>query len=276
MNNKDLQQSDYDQFRSFLEQQCGIVLGENKQYLVKSRLAPLMARFNVESLSQLVSKTLAPHERQLRAAVVDAMTTNETLWFRDQYPFELLKNKLFPEFKDTRRPVKIWSAASSSGQEPYSIAMSVAEFQAQQPGVLRMGAQIIGTDISNTMLDMCKNAEYDALALARGLSAERRKKYFMDSGNGMAKVVDSVRKQVSFRHLNLLDSYALMGKFDIIFCRNVLIYFSPEVKAKIISQFAQALNPKGYLFLGASESMTGLSNEFDMVRCNPGIIYQKK
>ncbi|MDC9501787.1 MULTISPECIES: protein-glutamate O-methyltransferase CheR [unclassified Pseudoalteromonas] len=276
MNNKDLQQSDYDQFRSFLEQQCGIVLGENKQYLVKSRLAPLMARFNVESLSQLVSKTLAPHERQLRAAVVDAMTTNETLWFRDQYPFELLKNKLFPEFKDARRPVKIWSAASSSGQEPYSIAMSVAEFQAQQPGVLRMGAQIIGTDISNTMLDMCKNAEYDALALARGLSAERRKKYFMDSGNGMAKVVDSVRKQVSFRHLNLLDSYALMGKFDIIFCRNVLIYFSPEVKAKIISQFAQALNPKGYLFLGASESMTGLSNEFDMVRCNPGIIYQKK
>ena len=276
MNNKDLQQSDYDQFRSFLEQQCGIVLGENKQYLVKSRLAPLMARFNVESLSQLVNKTLAPHERQLRAAVVDAMTTNETLWFRDQYPFELLKNKLFPEFKDARRPLKIWSAASSSGQEPYSIAMSVAEFQAQQPGVLRMGAQIIGTDISNTMLDMCKNAEYDALALARGLSAERRKKYFMDSGNGMAKVVDSVRKQVSFRHLNLLDSYALMGKFDIIFCRNVLIYFSPEVKAKIIGQFAQALNPKGYLFLGASESMTGLSNEFDMVRCNPGIIYQKK
>ena len=276
MNNKDLQESDYDQFRSFLEQQCGIVLGENKQYLVKSRLAPLMARFYVESLSQLVSKTLGPHERQLRAAVVDAMTTNETLWFRDQYPFELLKNKLFPEFKDARRPLKIWSAASSSGQEPYSIAMSVAEFQAKQPGVLRMGAQIIGTDISNTMLDMCKNAEYDALALARGLSAERRKKYFMDSGNGMAKVVDSVRKQVSFRHLNLLDSYALMGKFDIIFCRNVLIYFSPEVKAKIIGQFAQALNPKGYLFLGASESMTGLSNEFDMVRCNPGIIYQKK
>ncbi|MEJ2912989.1 CheR family methyltransferase [Pseudoalteromonas sp. C12FD-1] len=276
MNSKDLQQSDYDQFRSFLEQQCGIVLGENKQYLVKSRLAPLMARFNVESLSQLVTKTLAPHERQLRAAVVDAMTTNETLWFRDQYPFELLKNKLFPEFKDLRRPLKIWSAASSSGQEPYSIAMSVAEFQAHQPSVLRMGAQIIGTDISNTMLDMCKNAEYDALALARGLSAERRKKFFMDSGNGMAKVVDSVRKQVSFRHLNLLDSYALMGKFDIIFCRNVLIYFSPEVKAKIISQFAQALNPKGYLFLGASESMTGLSNEFEMVRCNPGIIYQKK
>jgi len=235
-----------------------------------------MARFNVESLSQLVSKTLSPHERQLRAAVVDAMTTNETLWFRDQYPFELLKTKLFPELKDVRRPLKIWSAASSSGQEPYSIAMSVAEFQSKNPGVLKMGAQIIGTDISNTMLDMCKNAEYDSLALARGLSMERRQKFFKDSGNGMAQVVDPIRKMVSFRHLNLLDSYALMGKFDIIFCRNVLIYFSPEVKAKIISQFAQALNPKGYLFLGASESMAGLSDSFDMVRCNPGIIYQKK
>lgn len=235
-----------------------------------------MVRFNVESLSQLVSKTLSPHERQLRAAVVDAMTTNETLWFRDQYPFELLQSKLFPEHKELRRPLKIWSAASSSGQEPYSIAMSVAEFQAKQPGVLKMGAQIIGTDISNTMLDMCKNAEYDSLALARGLSIERRKKFFKDSGNGMAQVNESIRKLVSFRHLNLLDSYALMGKFDIIFCRNVLIYFAPEVKAKIIAQFAQALNPKGYLFLGASESMSGLSDEFEMVRCNPGIIYQKK
>ena len=276
MTNKDLQQNEYDQFRLFLEQQCGIVLGENKQYLVKSRLAPLMSRFNVDSLSELVTKTLGVHERQLRAAVVDAMTTNETLWFRDQYPFELLKTRLFPEFKALNRPLKIWSAASSSGQEPYSIAMSVAEFQSSSPGVLKMGAQIIGTDISNTMLDMCKHAEYDALALARGLSAERRKKFFKDSGNGMAQVVDSLKKQVSFRHLNLLDSYALMGKFDIIFCRNVLIYFSPEVKAKIIAQFSQALSPKGYLFLGASESMSGLSTEFDMVRCNPGIIYQKK
>ena len=271
-----MQQNEYDQFRLFLEQQCGIVLGENKQYLVKSRLAPLMSRFNVGSLSELVSKTLGVHERQLRAAVVDAMTTNETLWFRDQYPFELLKTRLFPEFKTLNRPLKIWSAASSSGQEPYSIAMSVAEFQSSSPGVLKMGAQIIGTDISNTMLDMCKHAEYDALALARGLSAERRKKFFKDSGNGMAQVVDSLKKQVSFRHLNLLDSYALMGKFDIIFCRNVLIYFSPEVKSKIIAQFSQALNPKGYLFLGASESMSGLSTDFDMVRCNPGIIYQKK
>ncbi|USD29587.1 protein-glutamate O-methyltransferase CheR [Pseudoalteromonas sp. SCSIO 43201] len=276
MENKHLEQKEYDQFRTFLEQQCGIVLGDNKLYLVKSRLAPLMARFGVETLSSLVVKTLSPHERQLRAAVVDAMTTNETLWFRDTYPFELIKTKILPEFKDLRRPVKIWSAASSSGQEPYSIAMSANEYTSKSPGSLKMGVQIVGTDISNTMLDMCKNAEYDALALARGLSPERRKKFFTDSGNGMAKVVEPIRKMVSFRHLNLLDSYALMGKFDVIFCRNVLIYFAPEVKAKIISQFAQSLNPNGYLFLGASESMAGLSDDFNMIRCNPGIIYQKK
>lgn len=276
MENKHLQQGEYDQFRTFLEQQCGIVLGDNKLYLVKSRLAPLMARFGVDTLSALVAKTLSPHERQLRAAVVDAMTTNETLWFRDTYPFELLKTKIFPEVKDTRRGIKIWSAASSSGQEPYSIAMATQEYQNQNPGALKMGVQIVGTDISNTMLDMCKNAEYDSLALARGLSVERRQKFFQDSGNGMARVVDPIKRMVSFRHLNLLDSYSLMGKFDVIFCRNVLIYFSPEVKAKIIAQFAQALNPRGYLFLGASESMAGLSDEFEMIRCNPGIIYRKK
>ncbi len=276
MSNKNLDDREYQQFRDFLEQQCGIVLGDNKLYLVKSRLAPLMARFDVATLSELVVKTLSPRERQLRAAVVDAMTTNETLWFRDTYPFELLKTKIFPEFKDLRRPIKIWSAASSSGQEPYSIAMSVEEYKQSKPGALASSVNIVGTDISNTMLDLCKNAEYDSLALARGLSAERRKKFFTTTEHGMAKVNDSVKRMVSFRHLNLLDSYALMGKFDVIFCRNVLIYFSPEVKAKIIKQFSQSLNPKGYLFLGASESMSGLSDDYDMLRCNPGIIYQKK
>lgn len=276
MSNKNIDDKEYQRFRDFLEQQCGIVLGDNKLYLVKSRLAPLMSRFEVETLSELINKTLSPRERQLRAAVVDAMTTNETLWFRDTYPFELLKKKVFPELKDLRRPIKIWSAASSSGQEPYSIAMSAAEYQQSKPGIQPMGINVVGTDISNTMLDICKNAEYDSLALARGLSPERKKKFFTNTEHGMAKVNDPVKRMVSFRHLNLLDSYALMGKFDVIFCRNVLIYFSPEVKAKIIKQFSQALNPKGYLFLGASESMSGLSDDYDMIRCNPGIIYQKK
>lgn len=276
MPNKDLQDKEYVLFRDFLEQQCGIVLGENKQYLVKSRLAPLMQRFGVASLSELVNKTLSPFERQLRSAVIDAMTTNETLWFRDTYPYELLKKQIFPELEKDCRTVKIWSAASSSGQEPYSIAMTALEYQQSRPGAFSLGVHVLGTDISNTMLEHCQRAEYDGLALSRGLSPERRSKFFEDSGKGMMRVKDNVRKNVNFRHLNLLDSYTLLGKFDIIFCRNVLIYFSADVKAKIIRQFAQSLNPKGFLFLGASESLSSLNNDFDMLRCNPGIIYRKK
>ena len=276
MANKELDDKEYVLFRNFLEQQCGIVLGDNKQYLVKSRLAPLMQRFGLSSLSELLNKTLSPFERQLRSAVIDAMTTNETLWFRDTYPYELLKKQIFPELEKTSRTVKIWSAASSSGQEPYSIAMTALEYQQTRPGSFSLGVNVLGTDISNTMLEHCQRAEYDGLALSRGLSPERRSKFFDDSGNGMMRLKDAVRKNVSFRHLNLLDSYTLLGKFDIIFCRNVLIYFSPEVKIKIIKQFSQALNPRGYLFLGASESLSSLNNDFDMVRCNPGIVYRKK
>ncbi|QTH64651.1 protein-glutamate O-methyltransferase CheR [Psychrosphaera ytuae] len=275
MGNKNLGDSEYRVFCEFLEQQCGIVLGDNKMYLVKSRLSPLMTRFGIESLGELVNKTLKPTERQLRSAVVDAMTTNETLWFRDTYPFELLKTRLFPEI-DTGRTVKIWSAASSSGQEPYSIAMSIDEYKKAAGMKSKSSFSVVGTDISNTMLELCKNAEYDNLALSRGLSPERKRNYFEDSGNGMMQVKADIRRMVSFRHLNLLDSFNLMGKFDIIFCRNVLIYFSPEIKSQIINKFAEQLNPKGYLILGASESMSGLSDKYDMIRCNPGIIYQKK
>jgi chemotaxis protein methyltransferase CheR len=221
-------------------------------------------------------QTLKPTERQLRAAVIDAMTTNETLWFRDTYPYELLKKKLLPELSGQRGGLKIWSAASSSGQEPYSIGMCIAEYQAMNSRSANNKFSIIGTDISNTMLDHCKLAQYDALALGRGLSGERRSKFFQDSGNGMMQVKDNIRRLTNFRHLNLLDSYTLLGRFDIIFCRNVLIYFAPEIKAQIIDKFANSLNNKGYLFLGASESMSGLSDRFNMVRCNPGIIYQKK
>lgn len=276
MSARELDDNSYHRFREFLEQQCGIVLGNNKQYLVKSRLAPLMAKFNVESLSALVTLTLSPTERQLRAAVIDAMTTNETLWFRDDYPFALLKNKLLPEFSKQRTPLKIWSAASSSGQEPYSIAMIVLEYIQSNPGSFSGGVQITGTDISNTMLEHCKYAHYDSLALSRGLSPERKRQFFENGDNGMMKVKDHVKKMVSFRQLNLLNSYSLMGRYDIVFCRNVLIYFAPEIKSKILSQIHGVLNKGGYLFLGASESLSGLNQNFDMVRCNPGIIYQKK
>ena len=134
----------YKQFSNFLAVQSGIVLGDNKQYLVKSRLSPLMAQFGIESLSDLVTRAMSVRERDLKMAVVDAMTTNETLWFRDTYPFQLLTDKIFPELGKSGRPIKIWSAASSSGQEPYSIAMTALEQQMKKPGTLPGGVQIVG------------------------------------------------------------------------------------------------------------------------------------
>ncbi|MBE7213848.1 protein-glutamate O-methyltransferase CheR [Shewanella benthica] len=274
--NKSLAETEYTQFRLFLEQHSGIVLGDNKQYLVRSRLAPLMGKYNLPSLSEVVRHSMKPTERQLRAAVIDAMTTNETLWFRDRYPFELLSNVLLPEYSKLGRPLKIWSAACSSGQEPYSLAMTILEYQQKRPGTLPGSASILATDLSPSMLEKCKSGEYDNLALGRGLSDQRKRQFFDSTSSGNMLIKDNVKKFINFRAHNLLESYTLLGKFDIIFCRNVLIYFAPEAKEKILRQFAAALNPKGILFLGASESIAGLTEEFDMVRCNPGIYYQKK
>jgi chemotaxis protein methyltransferase CheR len=266
---------EYRDFSRFLESQCGIVLGDSKQYLVRSRLSPLVAKFKLASLSDLLRDVVTGRNRELRVAAVDAMTTNETLWFRDTYPFAVLADKLLPEIAANKRPIKIWSAASSSGQEPYSMAMTVLETQARKPGMLP-NVSITATDISASMLDMCRAGIYDNLALGRGLSPERRRTFFEDAGDGRMKVKDNVKRMVNFRPQNLMDSYALLGKFDIIFCRNVLIYFSPDMKSKVLNQMANSLNPGGYLLLGASESLTGLTDRFEMVRCNPGIIYKLK
>lgn len=267
---------EYTKFSEFLQSQCGIVLGNNKQYLVRSRLAPLVAKFDLSSLSELLKIVINGSNSRLRVAVIDAMTTNETLWFRDTYPFQLLTETILPELSAKKRPLKIWSAASSSGQEPYSIAMSLIETQIKKPGMLPAGIQIVATDISMTMLEQCREGIYDSLALSRGLSAERKKQFFDDLGDGRMQVKPKIRSMIQFRQQNLMGSYALLGRCDLIFCRNVLIYFSPEMKNKVLNQMANSLHPGGYLMLGASESLTGLSDKFEMIRCNPGIIYRRK
>ncbi|MDG3088801.1 protein-glutamate O-methyltransferase [Vibrio hannami] len=266
---------EYKEFSRFLESQCGIVLGDSKQYLVRSRLSPLVNKYKLGSLSDLLRDVVTGRNRELRVAAVDAMTTNETLWFRDSYPFAVLADKLLPEMAEKKRPIKIWSAASSSGQEPYSMAMTILETQTKRPGLLP-SVSITATDISSSMLDMCRAGVYDNLALGRGLSPERRRVFFEDAGDGKMKVKDNVKRLVNFRPQNLMESYALLGKFDIVFCRNVLIYFSPEMKSQVLNSIAGTLNPGGYLLLGASESLTGLTDKFEMVRCNPGIIYKLK
>ena len=263
----------YLRFRQYLEKVCGIMLSDNKQYLVASRLGKLLEREKFTVLDELVS-VLELGNRALAEEVVNAMTTNETLWFRDSHPFAILKKTILPEFTD--RPLQIWSAASSTGQEPYSISMIIDDFKIERPGKLKAGEKIIATDICTNILAHAKQAEYDSLAIARGLSTDMQGRYFDKLESGQWKVKAHIRNRVDFRYLNLIDSYAGLGKFDIIFCRNVLIYFSAELKHDILTRMHKALNPGGYLFLGGSEALSGLSSLFEIVQCHPGIVYRAK
>lgn len=267
----------YQQFCEFLSRNCGIVLGDNKQYLVRSRLSVLVGKFNFKSIDDLIDRTINSHDRILQSSVIDAMTTNETLWFRDGYPFDILAQRILPEYAGKIRPTRIWSAASSSGQEPYSIAMTVLEQASRTTLVNPAKIEILGTDISDSMLNICREGIYDSLALSRGLSPERKKMFFepiADKPSAM-RLNYKVRRMVIFKQQNLLSNFAILGKFDIIFCRNVLIYFAPEVKERIINAFAQSLYIGGYLFLGSSEYITHENKHFEMIRCNPGIVFKR-
>lgn len=269
----------YRRFASYIEEQSGIVLGDSKQYLVNSRLSTLLIRFNIPSIDELINRAMNPAVyKEISTAVIDAMTTNETLWFRDNYPYLALKNIILPELaRRGKSPVRIWSAACSSGQEPYSIAMVVQEQATQVVHVDPANTQITATDLSPEMVERSRFGLYDSHALARGLSAERKAKFFKPTKDpNVMEVDDVIKSMVSFKQFNLLNSFSLLGKFDIIFCRNVLIYFSNEVKAQILEKFAGNLNPGGYLFLGSSESINGLTDKYEMVRCNPGIVYRLK
>lgn len=276
MSEQDIGQQQYQLFCQFLERHCGIVLGGNKQYLVRSRLTPLLNRFKCKTLSEFLVEIVSDRNSILTSAVIEAMTTNETLWFRDVYPFELLKNELLDKYAKKRTPLKIWSAACSSGQEPYSIAISILEHQKKHPSAFSNRVQILGTDISREMLSQCEAAEYDLLSLSRGLSEMHKREYFDEVGKGRLRVTGNARAMTSFKPINLMDNYQHLGRFDIVFCRNVLIYFNVEFKKRILQKIAASLQNDGILFLGASESISGLSSEFEMVRCNTGLYYVKK
>jgi len=267
---------EYDDFRRYLEQASGIVLGDNKHYLVTSRLNRLMREFEIEDFAHLMRQLKGQRASKLHEQIVDAMTTNETLWFRDTYPFEVLKHSLLPEISSQRKgQLRIWSAASSSGQEAYSISMTIQEYLSSRPGSLPNNIQLIGTDISPTMLRDASEATYDKMSLSRGISEDRKKRFFMPQGDKW-RVRPEIKARVSFRELNLLNNFAILGKFDIIFCRNVLIYFSSELKSDILNRMAQCLNPGGYLFLGGSESPNSYSDAFEMVRTPKGVVYRVK
>lgn len=271
-----MNREDYQQFRAFLADTCGIILGDNKQYLVSSRLSPLMLEFSIVTVRELIDRLRRDRRSSLMERVIDAMTASETRWFRDPFAFEFLKQTILPGVaRDRTRPVRIWSVGCSSGQEPYSIAMSVHEYSLANPGALPAGTQILATDISPASLKQAALGLYDGVAITRGLTADRRQRYFVPQGSQWV-VKPKIRQLVSFREVNLCEGYESLGRFDAIFCRRVLIYFAPQLKGDIITRMGQVLSPGGYLLLGAAEAITDCSDAFETLRCDGGVVHRLK
>ena len=267
---------EYESFRKFLEDASGIVLGDNKQYLITSRITRLMTEMSVGTVGDLMDRIKS--DQRLRQRILDAMTTNETSWFRDMYPYEFLTEKFFPEIAANKsKNIRVWSAACSTGQEPYSISMAASEYLIKNPGHFPSdGLQVIGTDISSKSLQAAKDGIYDQVAVARGLTSEYIIRYFRQN-EGRWQVSDDIKKRINFQELNLKNGFSTLGKIDIIFCRNVLIYFAPKLKIDIMYRLSQALKPGGYLILGGSETISGYSEDFDIIRWRSvGVVYQLK
>ncbi|MES9940551.1 MAG: protein-glutamate O-methyltransferase CheR [Candidatus Thiodiazotropha sp. 6PLUC2] len=266
--------ADYEAFKNFLQQACGILLGNGKEYLVSSRLGGVMKEAGVASLGELLKQIKSPIHSRLKVKVIDAMTTNETFWFRDIGHYILMKETILPDLNQQRGgAIRIWSAACSSGQEPYNISMIADEYQAMK-GQARQ-VQIQATDISSKVLDEARAGVYCGLSVERGLTAEQKNRFFTPQGDCI-EVKPEIKRRVSFRPMNLADNYQVMGRFDVIFCRNVLIYFSNELKKDIVNRMADILNPGGYLFLGSTESINQLTNRFEMKVGHGGISYRLK
>ena len=266
--------------RDYIEKHCGIHLTDDKGYLVETRLTTLMYEHGCDTFGEFYTKALQDKTNFLRDKIIEAITTNETFWFRDLHPFGILNETLFSRYAEEiksgkRSKIKVWCTACSTGQEPYSIAMSFLEFLRRNPLISEGHIDILATDISSTVLYLGKLGRYNSLAISRGLSDEYRRRYF-EKGDKFWTIKDKVKNMVRFQKFNLQDDFSHLGRQDIIFCRNILIYFSPEFKQDILKRIARLLRPEGYLFLGASESIIMYTNEYEMIRHAVGLFYQVK
>ena len=250
---------DYEFLRKLLKERSGLDLSSDKQYLVESRLNPLARRVGLSSIAELVAKIKSGTEA-LTSEVVEAMTTNETFFFRDRIPFDHLRQTVLPglvQARANRRALRIWCAASSTGQEPYSIAMCIKEFTP----LAGWRVEIVATDLSHGVLEKSKAGIFSQFEVQRGLPIQMLVKYFTQTGE-LWQVNADIRAMVQHRQLNLLQDFSHLGSFDVIFCRNVLIYFDQETKTAIFDRLARVLEPDGVLALGAAESVVGISDAF--------------
>lgn len=277
MTNK-IETREFELLRDYIEKHCGIHLDESKAYLIENRLLTMMIENGCRSYSEFYTKALNDQTHTLRDKIIDAMTTNETLWFRDISPYKILQFQLLPAFlkeiiSGAKKTIRIWSAACSTGQEPYSIAMIVHEFSRTNPVFHPSKVEIVATDISPTVLFLAKAARYDTLSISRGLSDDLRNRYFEQNGKVWI-LKDMIKNMVNFKKLNLQEDFTSLGHFDIVFIRNVLIYFSDEFKKDLLDRIASRLRPDGYLMVGASESVSNYSTIFTMLTHERALYYK--
>jgi chemotaxis protein methyltransferase CheR len=251
---------DYEYLRKILRDHSGLDLSADKQYLIESRLLPLSRKAGLSGISELVQK-MKGGSASITTRVVEAMTTNETFFFRDKIPFEHFRDTIMPEIlqeRAGRKSIRIWCAASSTGQEPYSLAMCLKEMSAAIAG---WRIEILATDLSEEVLEKSSSGIYSQFEVQRGLPIQLLVKYFQQTG-GFWRINADIRAMVQHRKLNLLHDFSHLGVFDVIFCRNVLIYFDQDTKIDVFNRLAKATEPDGFLVLGAAETVVGLTDVF--------------
>lgn len=251
---------EFDFLRAYLKTRSGLALTPEKRYLVESRLGPVCRTFNLATLHDLVGALKMPRDAGLERAVVEAMTTNETFFFRDRTPFDLFKDVLLPEALTRRaaqRKLRIWCAAASTGQEPYSLAMMLQE---AAPRLAGWSVDIVATDLSTEVLEKARAGLYSHFEVQRGLPVQLLVKHF-EQVDEQWRIAASLRQMVDYRPLNLLHPFESLGTFDIIYCRNVLIYFDAATKSDVLGRLSASLAPDGALLLGAAETVIGLTDK---------------
>lgn len=261
---------EYQFLANFFKTRSGLVLTPEKIYLIENRLLPIAKRRNLENLPDFVNALKAGTDKALIDEVTDAMTVNETFFFRDGKPFELFKNKVLPDLikrRAAQKSIKIWCAAAALGQEPYTIAMLLLEAKALMAGWRQ---SLLATDISNSALAKATAGKYTEFEVQRGLPPEYLDRYFTKNGVGW-EVKQQVKDLIKFQHFNLLNSPAGTGPFDIVFCRNVLIYFDEQTKREVLKRIRSVMTDDGLLFMGGAETVVGLSDEFAPVTGERGI-----
>ncbi|MDY0131151.1 MAG: protein-glutamate O-methyltransferase CheR [Desulforegulaceae bacterium] len=268
-------------FAKYILSISGISLDPGKEYLIETRLRPILKKHSLNSFKELYDSALSDPGKKLEKEIIDAISTNETYFFRDKNPFELLKFKVLPDLIDKRsagkigRPVniRIWSAASSTGQEIYSVAMIMHELGIANSK--QYNIRLLGTDISNAAIAKASYGLYNKFEIARGLTPERLRKFFTKKGDNW-KIRDEIRSMVSFQKVNLLKPLNITGKFDIVFCRNVAIYFNPPDRAKLYHTIGNSLEKDGYLLIGSTESLNNDTQMFKPQRYLNSTFYQFK